>query len=105
MAKLIKKKIGDKYYGDYKDWLIGNRFQLSVYLDNVHCSFFVTDQKSKINSLELIPRLGKELGLFEEPDIALLPSIDTCGIVVPILRHDEIFNKIEKYLLDLESKG
>jgi hypothetical protein len=102
MAKLIKERAGNRYIENSKEWQIGNRFKLTVYLGEKLCSFFIDDNTNKIHSLKLTPKIGEDLGLFEEPQIKLFPSIDTCSIAVPAERHDEIFKLIENYLLNLE---
>lgn len=101
MAKLIREQAANQYFSESKYWLIGNRFELMISMGKDRCSFFIEDKKKQIHSLQLTPKVGKDLGLFEEPDIKLSPSIDTCSISVPRSRHDEIFKLIENYLLEL----
>lgn len=106
MITLIRKVLADpknRYSSNIETWLINNRFKIMVYDDddlNGRCTFFLVDETHKIHSLKLIPMVGKNLKLFEQPEIKLTPSIDTCGIGAPQLRRDEIFKLIENYLLN-----
>ena len=102
MAKLISEKAANHYYEASKEWLIGDRFELTVFHGKEKCSFFIYDRTKTIHSLKLVPQLGKDLGLLDEPDIKLSPSIDTFSISVPNSRHDEVFKLIEIYLLGLD---
>jgi hypothetical protein len=105
MGKLIREEPAGKFSSECKYWLIGNRFELVIYMEKDFCTFFVDDMSHEIHSLKLTPKMGEDLRLFENLDVKMIPSIDTCGIVTPRSRYEEIFTLIENYLLKLEMKG
>ena len=102
MAQLINEKPANDYFEESKEWLVGNRFIVTVYYGTLNYSIFIDDKNHYFKSLELLPKIGQELGLFDERDIKLTPSIDTCSITVPRIKYDHIFKLIENYLILLE---
>lgn len=105
MAKLINEKPANEYFEESKEWLVGSRFIVTVYYNNLNCSIFIDDKSNLLKSLALTPKLGKDLGLFDEPDVKLSPSIDTCSITVPSHKYGHIFKLIENYLIMLEENA
>jgi hypothetical protein len=112
MKKLIRTRASNTFYGEREYWLINDRFELIIESDSLYCTFFIDDKMDKISCLELIPRIVKDLDLFKDADVVLMPGIDSCAISTSKKsRRDEIFKLIENYLLnpdnfsDLEKKG
>lgn len=102
MVKLLNEKNDDAFYGDNKELLIADRFMLTIFFEDEYCTFFIDDKLSKYNSLELTQKIAKSIGLGEDPDVELTPSIDTCGISVPKSQCDEILKLIKTYLLNIK---
>ena len=102
MARLIQEKAADKYYGSSQDWLFGKDFEVTIFSGNESYTFFIEDRKRKLDTLDFIPKLLKDLELDNDPEISVAPSIDTCGIKVSKSKREEFFKLLESYLLTIE---
>lgn len=107
----MRTRVSNEFYGDREYWLINDRFELVIENGKSYCTFIFSDKLRKIHDLELVPRIGRDLGLLKDGDIKLTPGADTCVISISNKsRRDEIFKLIENYLLnsdnfsDLEKK-
>lgn len=102
MAGLIQEKPADKYYGSSQDWLFGKDFEITIFSGNENYTFFIEDRRKKLNILDFIPKILKDLELDNNPEISVAPSIDTCGIKVFKSKREEFFKLLESYLLMIE---
>lgn len=101
MAKLIREEPENKYNERRQYWLVGDRFEVLIFLGDNRTSFFIDDIKNQIDCSALVEKMANELNLPEGEEIKLLLSIDMFGLGVPKKLKDAMFQLIESYLLEL----
>lgn len=99
MAKLISSDLICNGLIKKKHWILNDRFELIVEEGASYTDFYILDKNDKYDHISLIRTISRDLNLYDDRYVRLLPKKDICGISVINDRSDVMFALIEKYLL------